>query len=490
MTNTDIEKKIGRATKWSGVTEIISKLISPIVNIFLARLLSPEAFGIAATITMVITFAEIFTDAGFQKYLIQHEFSDDDELNKNTNVAFITNLVLSIILCALIFIFRDNIATAVGSPGLGNSISIASVLIIVAAFSSIQMARFKRAFDFKTLFYARMGASVIPIVVTIPLAFILRNYWALIIGNFICQLFTAIILTVKSKWKPSLFYSLKILREMFSFSAWTLLESISIWLTTNIGIFVVGSQLNEYYLGIYKTSMSTVNSYMSIITAAITPVLFSALSRYQNDDIAFKKTYYSFQKLTAALVFPMGVGIFLYKDLVTSLLLGSQWSDASGFVGLWGLTSSFAIVFSYFSSEVYRSKGNPKISLFTQLIQLAFIIPTLLISVRYDFTTLYVSRSLVRIQAILTAIIIMKSIYKFKITDVFKNVLPMIISSVVMGGCGYGLQQVSDSLIWQIASIIICAIIYFTVLLGCFPSTRKAILENEKFKGIIQKINK
>ena len=60
---TSMNQKIGQAAKWSSITEIIAKLISPITNMILARLLVPEAFGIVATITMVISFAEIFTDA-------------------------------------------------------------------------------------------------------------------------------------------------------------------------------------------------------------------------------------------------------------------------------------------------------------------------------------------------------------------------------------------------------------------------------------------
>ena len=58
--------KIGRATVWSSVTEVVTKLITPVVNMVLARLLVPEAFGVVATITMIISFAELFTDAGFQ----------------------------------------------------------------------------------------------------------------------------------------------------------------------------------------------------------------------------------------------------------------------------------------------------------------------------------------------------------------------------------------------------------------------------------------
>ena len=486
----DISKQIGQATKWSSITEIAAKLISPIVNMVLARLLAPEAFGVVATITMVISFAEIFTDAGFQKYIIQHEFKDDEELNKSTNVAFWTNLAISLLICISIVLFRDPIANMVGSPGLGNSIAIASVLIIIAAFSSIQMARYKRAFDFKTLFYTRIGSALIPLVVTIPLAFLLRNYWALLIGNFASQLFNAVLLTVKSKWKPSFYYNFSMLKDMFSFSAWTLLESISIWLTSYIGVFIVGNYLNDYYLGIYKTSMSTVGAYMAIITGAITPVLFSALSRYQNDDAAFRKTYYSLQRITAIWVFPMGIGIYLFRDFVTYILLGSQWMEASGFVGLWGLTSAFTIVFSHFSSEVYRSKGNPKISLFVQILHLVCIVPTLLISIQYDFEVLYTARSFVRIQLILTAVIIMRVLYKFKISDTVKNILPMLVSSVIMGAVGFALQQISDHMVWQFVSIALCAVVYFAVLLGCFPKIRREVLQMEFVQTVLRKIRK
>ncbi len=480
----NLNGRVGRATKWSSITEILAKLISPIVNMILARLLTPEAFGLVATITMVISFAEIFTDAGFQKYIIQHEYKNDEELDQSTNVAFWTNLAVSTLICAIIFFFRHSIADLVGSPGLGNSISIASILILIAAFSSIQMARYRRDFDFKTLFFARIGTALIPLLITVPLAIVLKNYWALLVGNFASQLFTAIVLTVKSKWKPSLYFNFSQLKEMFSFSIWTLFESISIWLTSYIGVFIVGSYLNEYYLGIYKTSMSTVNSFMGIITGALTPVLFSALSRYQNDEEKYKETYYRFQRMTALFVIPMGVGIYIYSDLVTQILLGNQWMEASSFIGLWGLTSSLVIVLSHFSSEVYRSKGKPKISLFMQLIHLAFLVPTLIIAISYGFEILYIARSLIRLQIILTAMLIMNFMFDVKTLSVFKNILPMTISAIIMGVAGYFLQMIHPSLIWQIASVMLCIIIYFFVLLVLFQNVRREFLELKAVKKI------
>lgn len=81
-------KTIGNAAKWSVVTEVAAKLVTPISNMILARLLTPEAFGVVATATMVFSFADMFTDSGFQKYLVQHEFENNEERNKATNVAF------------------------------------------------------------------------------------------------------------------------------------------------------------------------------------------------------------------------------------------------------------------------------------------------------------------------------------------------------------------------------------------------------------------
>ena len=98
MENKNLNVKIINATKWSSITEIIAKLITPITNMILARILAPEAFGVVATITMIISFADMLTDSGFQKYLVQHEFRNESEKIKYTNVAFWTNLFISIFL--------------------------------------------------------------------------------------------------------------------------------------------------------------------------------------------------------------------------------------------------------------------------------------------------------------------------------------------------------------------------------------------------------
>ncbi len=474
MPDVALNKKIGSATKWSTVTEIIAKLISPVTNMILARLLVPETFGIVASITLVITFADLFTDAGFQKYLIQHEFKDEDDLRLSTNVAFISNFVLSIFIWCVIAIFSSSLATLVGCAGYGLGIMVAALDIPLLSFSSIQMALFKRNFDFKTLFKVRMVTSLIPLVVTVPLAAVTRSYWALIIGILAREFVNAFLLTIKSSWKPSLRYSFEKLKEMFGFSVWTMFEQFSIWLTTNVDIFIVGRVLDSHYLGVYKTSITMVNAFMAIITASITPVLFSALSRAQNDESLFRETFFKFQRLVSLFVMPMGLGLFLYRDLATSILLGSQWSEAADLIGLWALISSLVIIFSHFNSEVYRSKGQPKLSLLNQCIHIVFLVITLLIAYPYGFVALYTSRSLIRLTMILIGAFIMWFGFRISFASSFKNVFPTIVCTLIMGAAGYGMLQISTSIVWQIISIVICIAIYFGSIM-CFPKTRKEI---------------
>lgn len=478
----NINSKVKTATKWSAVAEIAAKLLTPIVSMVLARLLTPEAFGVVTTLTMIITFAEIFTDAGFQKYLVQHEFVDDKEKDESTNVAFWSNLIMSLAIWGVIAIFSSPLAALVGNPGLGHVLIIACASIPLAAFSSIQMALYRRDLDFKTLFKVRIVGILVPLFVTVPLAFWLRSYWALVFGTLAVNIVNAILLTWYSKWKPRLFYSFKLLKDMLSFSIWSMVEQITIWLTSYVDIFIVGTMLSQYYLGLYKTSSTLVGQIMGLITAVTIPILFSALSRLQNDDKAFKDMFFRFQKLVGLLVIPLGVGISLFSDLATSIILGDQWAEASGFVGLWALISAITIVLSHYASEVYRAKGKPKLSVLAQVLHIIVLWPTVLIAVKYGFEVLYISRSVVRLELILVNVIIMAIVVKISPWAMLKNIAPACFSALVMMGVRYLLPE-TDSAAISFLYIAVCAVSYFAVL--CLFKEERNILFN--LKSIIKR---
>lgn len=458
--------KVLTATRWSALTELAAKLVSPVANIVLARLLTPEAFGVVATITMIITFAEVFTDAGFQKYLIQHEFSSEEERCQNTNVAFWSNLFLSAVLWVLIILFRNPLAEMVGNPGLGSVIAVACVSIVLEAFSSIQMALYKRDLDFKVLFKARIVGIVVPLVVTIPLAFAFRSYWALIIGTIVRDLMNALLLTYYSKWKPSLYYSFEQLREMFSFTFWSMCEAVAIWLTSYVDIFIVGVYLNEYLLGIYKISMTTVGQIMGLVVAATTPIIFSSFSRLQSDRDELKAMFLKCQKYLAVFILPLGVIIYCYRATISGILLGSQWTETIGFIGLWGLMSALAIVFGHMNSEVFRALGKPKLSLFVQLNNLIVLVPVVMISVKYGFEVLYVSRSLVRLEMIFVSMLTLNCLIHTTFKEQILNVKYSLVSSLIMFAASVYISRLSDNVFVSIACVLLSCLIYLLCMMS------------------------
>lgn len=466
---------MARATKWSAMTEIGAKLIAPITNAILARLLIPEMFGVVQTLTLVISFAEIFTDAGFQKYLVQHEFRDDGDLNLSTNVAFWSNFIFSVLMWGVIALFSPQIASLVGSAGHGKAVTLMSLQIPLLAFSSIQTARYRRELNFKTLFFVRMVTSVIPLLITVPLAIIFRNYWALVIGNLAKDLINALLLTICSPWKPGFRYQFAKLREMISFSVWTIVENITIWLTNNVGTFIVIFALSSHYVGLYKVSITTVNGYMNIISASVMQVLFSGLSRCQNDEAAFRKVFFKYQRNTALLLFPLGAGMYIFRELVVLILLGRQWLEVADFLGMWSFTSALSVILCNMNSEAFRSKGKPRLSVLSQVLHLAALVPILILTMNKGFATLTTARSLIRFEAIAVSLLILHWCIRIRLKDVFKNIYPTVIATAVMLLSGIALLRLGSSLPWQILSIGLCVVVYA----GCLfliPAGRRTLL--------------
>lgn len=466
-----MDTKVVAAAKWSLITEVLAKLITPVTNIILAHILAPTAFGILATIMMVISFAEMLADAGFQKFLVQYEFESEDEKQKNISVAFISNIVLAIVLWFVIIIWRDELAILVGNEGLGFPLAIMGAMLPLGAFSSIQMAMYRRSFNFKFLLSIRMITIITPLFISIPMALAGFDYWSLIAGLLAAHLFTAIALCIRQEKLISIYFSSTVFRKMFSFSAWSLAEAFSIWLTAWVDTFIISHFLNAYYLGLYKMPTAIVTTVMAIATSSMAPVLFSALSRHQHNQVEFEKTFLTFQRYMALFLVPLGVGMFVYQDFIVEILLGPQWKLAGIVLGSWALSSSLVTAISYLISEAFRAKGMPNVSFLAQMAHLFVLIPVIYVCVQYDFTTFVYARSIVRVQMIAVLLYLLAIYVGMNAWLVIRNIKSYIIASAVVGTVSYVLLHLHNSMIWTIFCICISLILYLVVLY-LFPTER------------------
>ena len=174
--NQNITTKAVGSLKWSALTEIAARTAQPIIFVVLARLLAPTDFGVLATAMIVISFVQMFWDAGLSKALIQTK-----EVPENAaHVVFWTNLTLGIIIYTLLFAAAPYIAFFFKSPVTEPVLRVLGIQIIIASLASVQQALFVRDLDFRGLFWIKLLTAFIPALFSIPLALYGYGIWSLV----------------------------------------------------------------------------------------------------------------------------------------------------------------------------------------------------------------------------------------------------------------------------------------------------------------------
>ena len=459
-TNTVIQKSMG----WSLFSEISAKFVTPVTNMLLARILTPDDFGILAICNMLVSFVDIITDAGFGKYLVQVDIKKEEDRDSIANVAFWSNLTISVFIYLLIVLNRVRIATMLGGAEYSTVICVASFQLILTSISSIQMGLLRRRFDFKKLFAARLAVAVMPLLVAVPVAIVTKSYWALILGTLSGALANSVILTILSPWKPKFYYSFDIFRRMFSFSFWSLCEGLANWVIFWFDTFLVTRAYSAYYVGIYKNSANMVISLMGMITASMSPVLLSVLSRLKNDQKEYTSQYLTMQRIILYLVIPMGFGLFCYRDIATYILFGSQWSEAADVIGAWGLMMMCSVIFYSFPAELFKSKGIPKILFFFQCSYIALLIPVCLIMIKEGFWQFVYARCLCVIEQVVVSLVLIKVYFSIPTERVFTNLLKPLLCACSIFVTSYFMSMFTETRIQQFFAMMISAIIYLVIV--------------------------
>ena len=147
------------------------------------------------------------------------------------------------------------------------------------------------------------------------------------------------------------------------------------------------------------------------------------MSRLQNNLPEMRRTLLKLQKITSVLLLPMGVGIFVFRNLTTEVMLGNQWVDAAPFIGLWALMEVITVIFARFCSNVYPAVGKPHLSALSQILHLAFLVPAVVISTQYGFRALYITRSFIRLQSVIVNLIILYYLIRQSPWKMFVNIL-------------------------------------------------------------------
>jgi len=387
-----MNKQLVSASLWSLFSEIIAKVIGPLSFLILTRILSPSDFGIVAVATTILSFVYIVSDLGIGKVLIQAS-GGNPYLTKLNNAGFWINTFLGFFLASCMVLFSHTLARFFGNEQCFQIIRVMALQVLCYSLSAVQLANKKKNLEFKSLFYLRLITVGVPLVISVPLAFLGGGYWSIVSGQVVGAIMTTSVLWYNSKWKPTFSLDKSAVKSLLAKSCWNSLEQICVWIPIGLDTFLISNSLNSSQLGFYSTSRTLFSTAISLTMGPILPVMFSAFSKVQSEENALKRSLLSSQKLVCFLATFLGCGVFVFKELVEFILFNSKWLGISSIFGVTFLILCFEYILAPLE-EGLRSKGMFHATAVNTLISTCLSIPVLFYSVDYGVFTYAVVRGL------------------------------------------------------------------------------------------------
>ncbi len=323
-----LTQKTIKGTSWSFLDNIANQGITFLVGLILARLLTPEDYGLIGIIMIFVAVFNSIVDSGFSSALIRK----NDASDKDYNTVFVSNLAVSIVLCLTLYFCAPLIAKFFERPQLDSLLKVMSCIVIINAFAIIQRTLLVKRIDFKTQTKISLISSITSGVIGIGMAFYGFGVWSLVGQQISRQLFNTIYLWVYAKWYPKLQFSWQSFKELFGFG-WKLLVSgliETVW--REIYQVVIGKCYSPATLGQYTRAHQFGSICSSNLSSVIQRVSYPVLSSIQDDKVRLKAGYKRIIKISMLLSFVLTLGMAGCAKSMIQVLIGDQWLPAVPFL--------------------------------------------------------------------------------------------------------------------------------------------------------------
>ena len=320
--------------------------------IILARLLSPEAFGVVAMATIVIGLITSFTQMGAQQLLIREQ-----EINSAMINTAWTILVLQGVLVAIVLLAISPLAVSYfGEERLGAIIFVLSLSCIVDGFFNIGITLARKELDFALDFRASVYTRLSSFVATLVLVVILRDYWALVYGRLLGSLMGVSISYMVHPYRPR--FCLEYYRKFLAYSSAIIPLKISRYLNEKLDAIVVGGAASAATLGIYNIAGDLAKMFTNEIAAPLGRGLMPGYAKLASDPKELAIAYARVLAVATAIILPVGIGLCLVAEQLVPILLGDQWLDAVPYVMFLSIYATLLSVQRLMSTQILIVSGH------------------------------------------------------------------------------------------------------------------------------------
>ena len=356
-----------RASAWAIALRWSVRGTGLISTIILARLLTPQDFGVVAMAMILVGALEIFSETGQQLALIRHPAPTRDHFDSAWTISILIGLILAVV----IYLSAPAAGWYFGEPRAPIVVRVLALRALLGGFENIGVVMFRRELNFSREFQYLIYQKFASFVVTVSLAVALRNYWALVAGILVGRVATLCLSYGMNSFRPRVSFAK--VGEIWSFSIWLLIKHIGTYLATKLDEFFVGGMAGTAAMGRYNVANDVGSAPSNEFVAPVAAAMFPVMAKFQHEPAKLLDLYLRILAWMTVICTSTSAGVALVSDDIAVVVLGSQWTDASRLIawlalaaGVSGITNS--------SYGVFEIGGMPRLSARMQWTRLALLL--------------------------------------------------------------------------------------------------------------------
>ena len=449
---------------WTVFEGILSQGVLFIVGIILARLLTPEDFGIIGIISVFVAIAGSLVEGGFSDALIRKPNVNDIDFN----TVFYSNILVSLFIYFLVYIFAFEIAEFFNESSLEKILKYSGLIIIINSFSLIQGTILTINLNFKTISAISIVSSIIGASVALFMAYNGYGVWSLVMLSILRPLVGCILLWIFNSWKPSAVFSTKSFKELFDFGYKILVSQLINTIYKNIYYFLIGKFFSPASLGYYTRANQFQAPFSINITHAISRISYPILSNFQNDKDRLKAVFRKFMKFSVLINFTVIMSIAAIAKPLVLITIGEKWEPSIFYLQLLcipGMLYPLQIL----NINLLTALGHSNLMLKLEVIKKIILIPLTLFTAFFSIEIMLYGLVLFSILEYFINSFYAKNLINYSILDQIKDVFPAIVIASITFVVMYIISYLPLSLIPMLLIQLFLGLITF-------------YLANEKFK--------
>ena len=426
----------GKALAWKLLERFGVQGVQFVLQIVLARLLTPEHYGALAIMIIFTNLANVFIQSGFNTALIQKKEVDERDYSS----VFWVSLLIAGVLYVAIFFLSPVIAAFYETPEIVGPFRVLGLMLFPGAFNSIQLAKVRRELNFKKVFISNIAGIIIAGGVGIAIALLGGGLWALVAQTLLSITVPCLVMILTVKWIPKLICDFKRVGALLRFGWKLLISSLIDVLYQDIRSLVIGKKYDSGTLGYYSRGKQFPQFIINAVNGTVQAVMLPVLSKEQDNKNKLRLTMRTSIVVSSYIIFPIMMGLAAVSYPLISILLTDKWLPAVPYMQIYCFSLAFTPIHSC-NLQAINAVGRSDIFLKLEIIKKTIGITALVIAV-FCFD----SPIAIAMTGVFTTIISCfinahpnKKLINYSYFEQMKDLLPSLLVTVLMGGCTYAI---------------------------------------------------